>query len=104
MKAMPPTSNSAAALLPLAERIQAYARRLENLATWQDRLKRHFSAEEDGEQARGADDGLRLQQAWRDSGERSDDTAFFTISWLAEMWAETVFDTDPELRELSDKL
>jgi hypothetical protein len=93
-----------AALLQLAERIQACARRLENLATWRERLQRHFGAVEAGEQEDAPDAVLRLQQALRDSGEGNDDSAFFTISWLAEMWAENVFDADPELNKLADKL
>ena len=100
---IPPSPTCAAAFLSLAYRIQSHARRLENLATWRDRLKRHVSAE-DGEPAYGGDDFLRLHQACRDSGERSDDTAFFTISWFAESWAELVSDTDSELKELSDQL
>jgi hypothetical protein len=95
---------SDAYILALAERIQAHARRLENLATWRDRLDRHSSAEEDGEPAHTSDDLLRLQQAWRDSGEGDDDAAFFTIACLAEHWAESVFDTDPALNELFAKM
>jgi hypothetical protein len=94
----------AQALLRLAGRIQAYARRLENLATWQDRLQRHFAAVEAGEQARDPGAALRLQQARRDSGEGNDDRAFFAISWFAETWAESIWDTDPELNELCQKL
>ena len=91
-------------VLALAERIQADARLLENLATWRDRLDRHSSAEEDGEPAHTSDDLLRLHQAWRDSGEGNDDAAFFTIACLAEHWAETVFDTDSALNELFAKM
>ena len=93
-----------AALLLLADRIQGHARRLENLATWPDRLERHSRAVEAGEAAHGRDELLRLAQARRDSGGDKGEKAFFTISWLAEMWAETVFDTDPELNELSEKI
>jgi hypothetical protein len=96
---------SAADVLALAERIQAHARRLENLATWRDRLDRHSSAEEDGKPApHTSDDLLRLQQAWRDSGEGDEDAAFFTIACLAEHWAESVFDTDPALNQLFAKM
>jgi hypothetical protein len=95
---------SAADVLALAERIQADARRLENLATWRDRLDRHSSAEEAGEPAHTSDDLLRLQQARRDSGEGDEDAAFFTIACLAEHWAESVFDTDPALNGLFAKM
>lgn len=97
------TLPDAAALLPLAERIQAHARRLENLATWRERLDRHCSAEED-EPALTMDALLRLQQARRDSGEGDEEAAFFTIAWLAERWAESVLDTDPALNELFAKM
>jgi len=93
-----------AALLLLADRIQGHARRLENLATWPDRLERHSRAVEAGEAAHGRDELLRLAQARRDSGQDKGEKAFFMISWLAESWAETVFDTDPELNELSGKI
>jgi hypothetical protein len=91
-------------LLLFADLIQGQARRLENLATWRDRLDRHSSAEEDGKPAHTSDDLLRLQQAWRDSGEGDEDAAFFTIACLAEHWAESVFDTDPALNELFAKM
>jgi hypothetical protein len=98
------TRMGAADVLALAERIQAHARRLENLATWGDRLDRHSSAEDDGKPAHTSDDLLRLQQARRDSGEGDEDAAFFTIALLGEHWAERVFDSDPALNELFAKM
>jgi hypothetical protein len=101
---MTSTATCAITLLSLAERIQSYARRLENLATWRDRIKRHFSAAQDGESAQGADHVLRLGQALRDSGKSYADVAFFDIAWFAESWVESIFDRDPELNQLSAKL
>ena len=92
---------SAAALLSLADLIQGYARRLENLATWQDVLRRHYNAVETGE---APHDFIRFQQAWRESGEDKDDVAFFAISWQAERLADEIFETDTKLNDLSAKI
>jgi hypothetical protein len=95
---------SAAILLPLADRIQAYARQLENLATWRDRLERHLSPVEAGDAPHGRQELLQLAQARRDSGSDDDEALFFTIAWLAETWVENIFETDTELKMLSDKI
>ena len=95
---------SDAYILALAERIQAHARRLENLATWRDRFDRNLRAVEAGEEPRGSKNLLLLAQAQRDSGSDNDEALFFTIAWLAEHWAESVFDTDPAMKELSTKM
>jgi len=92
---------SAAALLPLADLIQGYARRLENLATWRDVLQRHYYRVEAGE---APHDFIRFLQAWRESGVDKDDVAFFTISWQAEQSADEIFETDAKLNELSAKI
>jgi hypothetical protein len=77
---------------------------LENLATWRDRLDRNLRAVEAGEEPHGSKDLLQLAQAQRDSGSDNDEALFFTIAWLAEHWAESVFDTDPMSNELSAKM
>ena len=92
---------SASALLSLADMIQGYARRLENLATWRDVLQRHYYGGEAGE---APHDLIRFQQAWRESGEDKDDVAFFTISWQAERSADEIFETDTKLNELSARI
>ena len=91
-------------LLLFADLIQAHARRLENLATWRDRLDRNLRAVEAGEEPHGSKDLLQLAQAQRDPGSDNDEALFFTIACLAEHWAESVFDTDQALNELSAKL
>ena len=97
-----PTSKCAAALLPLADRIQGHARRLENLAVWRDVLQRNFNAQAAGEH-RGMAALLRDIQASRFAGTETD-VGFFIVCQMAESHAETIFDTDPELKELSDTL
>ena len=67
-------------------------------------LQRHFDAVEAGEQQCDPDDALRWQQARRDSGEGNGDRAFFAISWFAETWADSIWDTDPELNGLWHQL
>jgi len=96
------TSNDVAALLPLADRIQGHARRLENLAVWRDVLQRNFNAQAAGEH-RGMAALLRDIQASRFAGTETD-VGFFIVCQMAESHAETIFDTDPELKELSDTL
>lgn len=89
-------------LLPLADRIQGHARRLENLATWRDVLQRHSGAQAAGEQL-GMTALLRDIQASRFAGTETD-VGFFIVCQMAERHAETVFDTDQALNELSAKL
>jgi hypothetical protein len=101
MKTPRQPQHSAADLLLFADLIHGYARRLENLVTWQDVLQRHYYAVEAGESPH---DLTRFQQAWRESGEDKDDVAFFTISWQAERSADEIFETDTKLNELSARI
>jgi hypothetical protein len=101
MKTQNQSRPGAAELLLFADLIHGYARRLENLVTWQDVLQRHYYAVEAGESPH---DLTRFQQAWRESGEDKEDVAFFTISWQAERSADEIFETDTKLNELSAKI
>jgi hypothetical protein len=98
----PPPDTIAADLLRFADLIQGHARRLENLATWKDRLDRQLSA-----QAAGEDPGraglLRDIQARRCAGTETD-AAFFVICQMAEQHADAIWDMDPELNELCDQM
>jgi hypothetical protein len=102
MKKPPQSQHSAAALLPLADMIQGYARRLENLATWRDTLLRNSDAQAAGEHL-GMAALLREIQALRFAGVDAD-VGFFIVCHMAERHAETIFETDRKLNELSAKL
>jgi len=102
---MTPTNQpqpSTADLLRFADLIQGYARRLENLATWRDVLQRDCDAQAAGEHLAMAA-LLRSIQASRADG-LDGDGHFVIICHMAEDHAETIFDTDPELKELSAKM
>ena len=94
----------AAELLLFADMIQGYARRLENLATWQDRLKRHLTAPDETGRPGWCGDSLLLAQLQRDSGDKNDDELFFIIAMHAEMAVEDIFETDRELNRLHEKI
>ena len=102
MKKPPQSQHSAAALLPLADMIQGYARRLEILATWRDVLLQNEDAKAAGEH-RSMAALLRVIQASRFVGINTD-VGFFVICHMAERHAETIFETDRELNELSAKI
>lgn len=89
-------------LLLFADLILGQARRLENLATWRDVLQRYFNAPSAGEHL-GMAAMLRNIQALRFAGIEPD-VSFFNVWLVAESHAETIFDTDPELNELSAKI
>ena len=89
-------------LLLFADLMLGQARRLENLATWRDVLQRYFNAPAAGEHL-GMAALLRNIQALRFAGIEPD-VSFFIVCQMAESHAETIFDTDPELNELSAKI
>jgi len=89
-------------LLLFADLIQGQARRLENLATWRNVLQRNFNAQAAGEHL-GMAVLLREIQALRFAGTETD-VGFFIVCQMAERHAETIFDTDQELNELSAKI
>jgi hypothetical protein len=102
MKTPTPPHPGTADLLRFADLIRGYGRRLENLATWKDRLDRQLSAQAAGEQPDIAT-LLRDIQARRCAGTETD-VAFFVICQMAEHHAETIWDMDPELNELCDQM
>jgi hypothetical protein len=92
----------AADLLLFADSIQGCARRLENLATWKDVLTQNEDAKAAGEHLERTA-LLREIQASRFAGIDTD-IGFFVVSHMAERHAETIFETDRELNELSAKI
>src|ERR1022692_2404524 len=102
MKKPPQSQHSSAALLPLADLILGHARRLENMATWRDVLQRHSDAKAAGEHL-GMAALLRHIQASRFAG-MDTEAGFFIVCHMAERHAETIFETDRQLNELSAKL
>jgi hypothetical protein len=92
----------AAELLLSADLIQGYARRLENLATWRDTLLRNSDAKAAGDNL-GMAALLRDIQASRFAGIDTD-VGFFVVCQMAERHAETIFETDRQLNELSSKI
>jgi hypothetical protein len=92
----------AAELLLFADLIQGYARRLENLATWRDTLLRNSDAQAAGEHLCMAA-LLREIQALRFAGIDTD-VGFFIVCHMAERHAESIFETDRKLNELSAKI
>jgi hypothetical protein len=89
-------------LLLFADLIQDYARRLENMATWRDVLQRNSDARAAGEHL-GMAALLRHIQASRFAG-MDTDVGFFIVCHMAERHAETIFETDRQLNELSAKI
>ena len=92
----------AAELLLFADLIQGYARRLDNLATWRDTLLRNSDAQAAGEHL-GMAALLREIQALRFAGIDTD-VSFFIVCHMAERHAESIFETDRKLNELSAKI
>jgi hypothetical protein len=89
-------------LLLFAALILGHGRRLENLATWRDVLQRNSAAKAAGEHL-DMTALLRHIQASRFAGTETD-AGFFIVCQMAECHAETIFETDPELKELSDQI
>jgi hypothetical protein len=102
MKTSNQPRSGAAALLLFADLIQGYARRLENLATWRDTLLRNSDAQAAGEHL-GMAALLREIQALRFAGIDTD-VGFFIVCHMAERHAESIFETDRKLNELSAKI
>jgi len=92
----------AAELLLFADLIQGYARRLENMATWRDTLLRNSDAQAAGEHL-GMAALLREIQALRFAGIDTD-VSFFIVCHMAERHAESIFETDRKLNEMSAKI
>jgi hypothetical protein len=88
--------------LLFADLMLGHARRLENLATWRDVLQRNSDARAAGEHL-GMAALLRDIQASRFGGTETD-AGFFIVCHMAEHHAETIFDADTELNELSAKI
>jgi hypothetical protein len=89
-------------LLLVADLIQGYARRLENLATWRNVLLRNSEARAAAEHL-DMTALLREIQASRFAGNQTD-AGFFIVCRMAESHAESIFETDRELNELSAKI
>ncbi|MGA2242699.1 MAG: hypothetical protein ABSH11_11800 [Verrucomicrobiota bacterium] len=104
MKSSDQLQPGAAGLLQFADLILGHARRLENLATWHDRLARFCSAVQADEVALSSEDTLQFAQAQRASGDENDELPFFIISWHAERSVEDIFETDRELNRLREKI
>jgi len=102
MKTSNQPRSGAAALLLFADMIQGYARRLENMATWRDTLLRNSDAQAAGEHL-GMAALLREIQALRFAGIDTD-VGFFIVCHMAERHAESIFETDRKLNELSAKI
>jgi len=89
-------------LLLFADSIQGHARRLKNLATWNDVLQQNAAAKAAGEPP-DTTTLLRVFQASR-FNVIDNDVGFFIVCLMAESHAENIFETDRELNELRGKI
>src|SRR5208282_1471450 len=95
MKTPKQSKPGTAALLSLADLIQGYARRLENLATWKEVLQQNEDAKAAGEHL-DMTALLREIQASHFAGTEND-AGFFVVCRMAKSHAEIIFQTDAAL-------
>ena len=102
MKKQTQPRHGAADLMLFADSIQGHARRLKNLATWNDVIQQNAAARAAGEPP-DTTTLLRVFQASRFNG-IDNDVGFFIVCLMAESHAENIFETDRELNELRGKI